>query len=67
LSEEEAAGTEDRGNRRPDDVSGHAHYRPGEDSEATDENQVGNDTEGHGRKSGSDAGSDRPVRGNSEG
>jgi hypothetical protein len=49
LPEDKTTGTDDRGNRRPDDVSGHARYRPGEDSEATDEDQV-SDTEGNGRK-----------------
>jgi hypothetical protein len=49
--EDEMAGAGgDRGTRRPDDVSGHARYRPGEDNEATDEDQVGDDSEGHGSR-----------------
>jgi hypothetical protein len=40
---------EDRGTRYPDDAEGHG-YRWGQDAEAVDEDQVGDDTEGHSRR-----------------
>ena len=43
--EDETTG-DDRGKRNPDDTEGHG-YRWGQDTEAVDEDQVGDDTDGH--------------------
>jgi hypothetical protein len=40
---------DDRGSRLPDDVEGHI-KRIGQDTEAVDEDQAGDDTQGHIRK-----------------
>ena len=46
--EDETAG-DDRGKRNPDDVEGHMPFRR-LDTEATDEDEVSDDVEGHARK-----------------
>jgi len=46
--DETASSGGDRGSKRPDDVEGHMPLRR-QDTEATDEDQVGDDTEGHGK------------------
>jgi hypothetical protein len=50
--EDETAAGDDRGKRFPDDVEGHMPKRygtGGQDTEAVDEDQVADDTQGHGR------------------
>ncbi len=46
--DETAGAGGDRGTRRPDDTEGHMPFR-NLDTEAVDEDQIGDDTEGHGR------------------
>jgi hypothetical protein len=46
--EDDTAGSGDGGNKRPDDVEGHMPFRRAQDAEAVDEDEVGDDTEGHG-------------------
>jgi hypothetical protein len=46
--DETTGGGDDRGHRVPDDTEGHL-KRFRQDAEATDEDQAGDDTEGHGR------------------
>jgi hypothetical protein len=50
--EDETAGGGDRDTKRPDDVEGHMPLKRAVDTEATDEDQVGDDTEGHGARYG---------------
>jgi hypothetical protein len=48
LPEDETTG-DDRGTRFPDDTEGHG-YKWGQDTEAVDEDQAGDDTQGHVRR-----------------
>jgi hypothetical protein len=61
--EDETAG-DDRGKRNPDDAEGHG-FRWGQDTEATDEDQVGDDVAGYGkgRAIGLDTGASDDVEG----